>query len=502
MSNQGELKGVWYLTSIVTAICHGRFRNFKSKKTILLNSFFSLTARLSELLAGFVTIILAARFFGVEGFGEFAFIRAVCFILAPVITFGVFPILVREISVDRNQSLNFFCAGLVVNLIVGIPLCLILFIVPHFFYEAGIFPKSVFLVAIAAQLFEVMTKTASSVFIAYEKIQFDLINVIISRVLIILLIIAVVWFEMPGICMFYVFAVANLVAFIISVVIVNRLIRSVSHLNLSLIIYLVRQAFPIAIATFMTQGYNNIFVFLLKLLRDSAEVSFFQAPQRLIQPCLMIPRSLFLAYVPTLSRMAMDCHSLTLLSSVNCRILKYIFVFTLPVSLFVTAFAEQFIILAFGLDFVRATVALKILIWSINLLFVNILFDFVLTSMKKQNLLMISNALCLAASSSIGFVLVWRYGYQGACWATLLSYAVLVCSNFYFVSRDLGVIPVHRIVIKPLFASGVFAAILFLGLDEINGVILILICSVIYFTILFLLQAFTDEELGDLKKKL
>ena len=367
------------------------------------------------------------------------------------------------------------------------------------FYESAFFPFSVFNVAITAHLLGVMTKTVNSAFIAYEKNYFDLITTIISSFLIIILVSSIVFFDMTGVFFFYAFALANLMGFIVSIIIKQKFISPIWIINFRLIAYLIKQSFPIAITTFMTQGYNNIFVFFLKLLRDTAEVSLFQAPQRIIQQCHMIPRALLLAYAPTLSRLARDGQSFVALQNATCMILKYIFIFTLPVSLFITTFADQFILLAFGPDFFKAAVPLQILVWAINLLFVNILLDFILTSMRKQNLLTISNGLCLAVSSSIGFVLVFKCGYLGACWATLLSFVVLAVCNFYFVSKHLGLIPVHRIVIKPVLCCMVLGAILFEYSDKINIIIVIVLSLTIYTGLLFLFRTFTCEELNFLR---
>lgn len=466
-------------------------------RRVTTNTIFSLLARGTELAAGLITVILAARYLGVEAFGEFAFIRAIVFVLAPLINFGVLRILIRDISVEKSKTSDFVCSGLVLNLLIGISLSIIATIVSYIFYESAFFPIFVFTIAIIGQLLRVMTKTVSSVFIAYEKISFDLIATIISRSLIVIFFIIIVYFNMHGIGFFYALAIAEAVAFIVSIIIMQlKFIHPVWSFNCKLIAYLIKQSFPVAVATFMTQSYNNIFVFFLKLLKDTVEVSLFQAPQRIIQQCLMIPRSFFFAYVPTLSRMAREGQSLTALQDAYCRILKYIFILTLPASLFVTAFADQLILLAFGPDFSKAAVPLQILIWAINLLFINILLDFILTSMRKQNLLTVSNGLCLAVSSSLGFILVQKYGYFGACWATLLSYVILVVCNFYFVSKHLGLIPVHRIAVKPILCCSVLGAILFGYSDRINMIILILTGLLIYTALLFFMKTFTKEELS------
>ncbi|MDL1967665.1 MAG: flippase [Deltaproteobacteria bacterium] len=471
-----------------------------NSRRLVKNTIFSLLARGAELGAGFITIILAARYLGIEIFGEYAFIRAIVFMLAPMINFGIERILIRDISIRKSRASVLVCSGLALNLSVGISLCIIAIIVSHIFRETAFFPISVFAIAIIAQMLQVMTKTISSVYVAYEKIYFDLIATIISRSLIIILFIIIAYCDMNGKYFFHAFAFANATAFIFSIIILEmKFIRPVWSINSGLIAYLIKQSFPIAVAVFMIQGYNNIFVFFLKLLRDTIEVSLFQAPQRIIQQCLVLPRSFLFAYVPTLSRMAQEGQSLSTLRDTYRRMVKYIFIFTLPASVFVTAFADEFVFLAFGSDFSKAAAPLKILIWAINLLFINMLLDFILTSMRKQNILIVSNGLCLAVSSALGFIFVQKYGYFGACWATLLSYVILVITNFYFVSKHLGLIPVHLIVLKPILCCSVLGAILLEYSDNIHMVILIITGLLIYTVLLFLMRTFTHEELSFLK---
>ncbi len=467
---------------------------------VVKNTIFSLLARGTELGAGFITIILAARYLGIEAFGEYAFIRAMAFVITPLINFGTERILIRDISVDKSQASFLVCSGLVLNLSIGIFVCIIALIASRIFYESQFFPGSTIIVAIIAQMLQVMTKTIGAVFVAREKIVFDLMATIISRSLIILFFILVACFNMQGRFFFHAFAFANGAGFIFSVIMLKiKFAGSLWAISFSLTGYVIRQSFPLALATFMIQGYDNIFVFYIRLLRDIVEVSIYQAPQRIIQQCLMVPRSFFFAYIPTLSRMAKKGQPILTLLNTYHTIFKYIVIFTLPVSVFATVFADRFIFIFFGPEFADAAYCLQILIWAINLLFINMLMDFLMTSMRKQNFLIVSNALCLTTSSTIGYVLVQEFGYFGACWATLLSYVVLIACNFYFVSKYLGLIPVHRIAIKPVLCCMALAGFLFEYSDNINIITLIILGSIIYIGLLFLFKTFTHKELNSLK---
>lgn len=463
---------------------------------IAANTFFSFIARATELGAGLTTIILAARYLGIYQFGEYAFIRAIVIVAGPIISFGMPRILIRDISINKGCTENLVISGLILNIILGlIAYSLVAMGVISFFNQSEISLQAIS-IAVFAQIFQIMFSTVCSVFIAYEKILFDMIVIFVSRSLILIFFLAVIVFDLGLISFFYAFALANSIAFIVSFIILYSKCTPIRWcMDIKSMTYLLKEAYPIALAVFMLQGYNNIFIFILKILRDASEISFFQVPQRLIQQTLMIPRSFFLAYVPTLSRMANNNDMTNNLRSTYETILKYILIFMFPICMFLSSFAENLVVLILGEEFINATQSFQILVWVIIILFVNLLLDILLTSIKKQVALIVSSAICLAVSCSLGIILIGKYGYIGACWSMIISDAILTIVNFYFVSKHLGLIPVHRIIIKPLLCCSVLGAFLFEYSGHYHLITLIITGLSMYTALLFLMRSFSREEL-------
>ena len=467
---------------------------------IVKSTFFSLVARFTELGAGLATIVLAARYLGVDQFGEYAFIRAIVIVLGPLISFALPRIMIRDISINKECAANLVTSGLFLNMVLGIIVCCIATIVTVLFFGASDVSLQAINIAVLANIFQAMLSTVCAVFVAYEKMLFDMIASFISRSLTIIFFLAVTFFDLGLISFFYALALANSIAFVSVLVILRfKFVRIRPCIDSKAVTYIVKEAYPITLAMFMTQGRNNIFVFFLKLYREAAEISLFQAPQRLIQQFLIVPRAFLLAYIPIISRMASDEKKILNLRNAYEILLKYIFIITFLLCIYMSSFATDVVTIVLGSEFAEAADSLLILIWAIVLLFINLLLDNILTSLKKQNVLTISSGLSLAGSCLMGFVLVRKYGYIGASWAFIASYAILVIVNFYYVTKYIGMIKIHSIIFRPLICSSCLWAALIHFSDTINGVVLIAIGPLFYFCLLYMFKTFTQQEIEMLR---
>jgi len=74
--------------------------------------------------------------------------------------------------------------------------------------------------------------------------------------------------------------------------------------NIKTILSLFKESWSLSASNLLTQGYMYINVFLLKAFSTPSQISFFQIPQRIIEPLKMLPRSVMMAVAPTFSILA------------------------------------------------------------------------------------------------------------------------------------------------------------------------------------------------------
>lgn len=460
------------------------------------NSLLALVARIVELLTGMLTVIIAARYLGVEDFGLYAFIRAIGLFMAPFIIFGSLRILMRDIAEDNTRAMSFVITGLVLNILAGIIAMVIAAGVAFGFHLTSQTALIALALSLLSQIFLAMIKTVSTVFIAFERIIYDCIVSILSRVLVITFFLGVILFDGGLVGFFISLVLANGLGLLTACTVLSlKFVRFQAKIDLQLVRYLVIESFPVAISGFLAQGYTYINVFLLKLFRSLVELSLFQAPQRMIAPMLLLPRSFLLAFVPTLVRMANREDAYSSLYTAYQKIMKYILILSLPVCIYGTVYASDIILVMFGQEFADASVALQILIWIVAPLFLNNLLDYILSSIKKQRLLMVSNGVCLVSNCGLGIILIRKYGYVGACWTSLFSYVVLLVVNFGFVSRYVGWLSLYQTGFWPFMAGAAMVGSLLIGGAFVHPVILIPGTCILYLGVLYAGNTFSPDEI-------
>ena len=90
---------------------------------------------------------------------------------------------------------------------------------------------------------------------------------------------------------------------------------------------------------------------------------------------------------------------------------------------------------------------LQILSLALVFTFVSFVFLGTLTVIGKQKLYALSIGLCAIVNVVLNLTLIPILSYNGAAIATLFTNIVLFLASFYFVSKYLQVIPVHKIMI-------------------------------------------------------
>jgi O-antigen/teichoic acid export membrane protein len=457
-------------------------------------------ARAAELISGILIVALATRYLGVKDFGVYAFLWALSAVFSPLIAFGCARILIRDISINRQKAPGYLTAGLMVNTVMTLAVFMPTFLIALAFGLRAPDVLVALCIAVVYQAFQVMTKTVTSVFNAYERMHYDLLITVLTRVLSIMFFVAAIAGSLGLVGLFGSLAAAHAAGLCSALAILQKkFFKPRWRAHGRYIGYMLKESFSVALSTFIGQGYRHINVFLLKALQDFAQVSFYQAPQRIIAPLTMFPASFLIAFAPSLARMAHHDSSSRQMTEAYLTILKYILIISLPVCIYVTIYAGELVRLLFGQEFIPAARSFQILIWLLVPLFVNALLNFVLISIRKQKVMAVGNGVALVLNVVLGIPLIRYFGHVGASIAYLGSSVGLICVGFYFLRTYLGPVPIHRVVWKPVCAGALlFICMHLLGPAVSMGAVTAGAC-VAYPGMLAALRTFTRDEVEILK---
>lgn len=457
------------------------------------NSLLITISRVTEMISSLVITGLLSRYLGLEDFGNYLFIMAIILTTTSFAHMGIPQILVREISQNKPLTANLIQSGLFLTAIILVIVGVVLFPITLFLKFTPLLLVALWL-AFFSEAMVLFSGPFISAFISFEKMEYDAEITIINRLLLLLLLLCVIYLDLGFMFIFATLTIANLLRLLAVISISNRKIIRVSYrLWGTGAKRLFMESLPLGISFILIQLYLHSNLFILKGLKDAKEVALFQGPFSIISKLQILPTILIVAFAPVMARLAIKGAPYVSLRNVYMCINKYLFIFCLPFSLAGVFMAKRITTIILGADFIQASVSFQILIWIINLSFLNIFSDKVLTVIGKQKLLMISSVVSFLANLLLGFFFVTYYGYVGASIAALCSSIILFGLNFYFVSLYVKHTSLF-FVVKPLLAVSV-ATLFLIWFNRLYEIGFMVICFILYCGLLFILRAYSKDEL-------
>jgi O-antigen/teichoic acid export membrane protein len=173
----------------------------------------------------------------------------------------------------------------------------------------------------------------------------------------------------------------------------------------------------------------------------------------------------------------------------------------LPITIGTILIADKIILLIYGVEFAGSITALQIIIWALVFTSINIVLFNLLVSINQQKLSTVTLTLGALLNVALNFVLIPMLSYNGAAIATVMTKAIVFGANFYFVSKYLQILSLHKLLVKPLISVSVMGAFVYY-FDDFNIFLLIFIAILIYSVSLLILRAFSEEDIDIIKRAL
>lgn len=471
--------------------------------TIVKGSAIISAGRIMEFLTAFASMIIVARFLGVEKYGLFCFIRSIGLITIPLLAWGSVEVLIRDISIRKDASHSLISNALVIH--VGLMVLLLLTAVVVFQFHSDISREIQICIYLVLfwQCFMVIQQTFLSVFMASELFfHTAVINIFTKTGLLVMF----GFVAMTDLRMIFLFQGAVLTYGLGATGAYLLLRRKGFHClgrpTMKQIAYLLKECTVLCISQIIITGYTQINVFILKAFKLTDLIAFYQVPQRIAEPLQILPRSIMLAMMPTLSVSWQSKDKALLLNGFH-KLIKFNLAATLPICIFVVYTAKWFIILFLGHQFSGATLPLQIFIWMIVPFSINAVQRAFLTTSRHQHVLFAGNTLCLMLNAGAGLLLIPRYGAVGASVSMVIGMTALMFVNAYYVQKFFGPLRINPKQAVSLSISCLMmvwiSQISTAWIPEIVGSFL---AGIIYSILLFVTKFFTLNEITLLKAAL
>ncbi len=466
----------------------------KAIHTIAKNTTYLLISTLINYSIGFFTLILTARYLGVEGFGILSLAFAITSIFGIFIDFGLGTLTVREVARDKSLSNKYLTNVVAIKLLLSL---LIFFLIASVTTLIG-YPQNevnvIYLITIS-MIIGTFNGTFTSIFIAHEKVEYQSFSTLINGILIFIGVLIVIHLKLDIISFASIYIICNTAALLYCIIIYAwKFFWPKFEINLNFWKALLKESWPFAITNVFATIYYYIDSVLLSILVNTEVVGWYNAAYRLILVLLFIPVILNTVLFPIMSKRYIE--SKDSLNLIYQKYFKYMMVIAIPIGIGTTVLANKIIILIYGTNYANSVIALQILVWSSVIIFMTSAFSRLLEASNNQLVLTKIAALCAVLNVILNIIFIPKFSYIAASIITVITelFALILC---FITVSSIGYNLSHNILnnfIKIILTS-ILLGIILIVLKDINLIFSVIIAILIYFAVLYAVGVFQDDDI-------
>jgi O-antigen/teichoic acid export membrane protein len=263
---------------------------------------------------------------------------------------------------------------------------------------------------------------------------------------------------------------------------------------------MVRESAPLMLNHLLATMFFKIDVPILQALKGDVQVGWYSTAYKWLDALNIIPAYTTFAVFPVISRQAAGSTEAMRRSVIlTLKGLAAVAVFT---AVLFTFLAEPLSYLLGGAQYLpHAAIALRIMIWSIPIGWMNSLINYVLVALGRQRYQTKAFLIALGFNALSNLLAIPLFGYVAAAVITILSEIVEGLAFYYDLRRRMGPLPWGEILGRPLLA-GVVMGGLMAALWRTTPVLALPLGALGYGLAWWMLQPFTPEESARIREML
>lgn len=504
-------------------------------RTVAKNSLVPMALSLVNKAIDFAFAMLYVRLLGPEGTGQYAFVVAVYGIFEIISRYGLGTLLTRDVSADKNQSSRYLTNVVALRTmlwLISLPLLgIVIWLYRsvdtlHFlgWYGGELTPignqeVQALIIFAASMLFANWADALSSTFMAFEKMEYPagLANAVaLIKVTLGALVLLLGWgyVGLAGVSL-----VMNLLQVLWLYGLLRRtLFQPQWRWDWPLQRWMMQMSGPLMINHLLATIFWRIDVWILRPLAGETSVGLYSVGLKYLDGLNIIPSVFTMAIFPLMSRYARsEGNNLLRAYILSLRLLVIV---CLPIAMATTFLARDLVYFLGGAQYLHipetfrffgytipylggSDLALRLIIWSIPIGFVNSITQYVLIAVNQQRYLTKAFMIGVVFNIVGNLLVIPGFGYAGAALVTIFSEFSLLFPFYYGIKRHVGTVPWLSIFGGPVVATalmgGATVAMTSLG---INLWLSVGLSVMIYLAALFYTGVFQQEEMAVLEKAL
>lgn len=441
-------------------------------------------------LVSLFVIIYLARYLGTAGFGKYSFVFAYLAFFNIITDLGLQQILVREMARKPSTAPALIGNAYVIRLLLtvfAVGLAIVIITLLRYPDDTTLY----IYIASLTLLFISFSDFYATIFQANLAMEYDVIAKLafkfVSAGLILWIIFSHGTLTQVMIVLVFSEGIKTLLSYLFS----RKFVRPRFSIDFGLWRYLLKECLPLALTSVIIILYFQIDVIMLSMMKGDDAVGIYSAAYRLCDPFSLIPYALMMSLFPLMSTYFKSSEDK--LIRTYALAIRYLLIIVLPIAVGTMFIAGEVVLLVYGVPFANSVTVLQILIWTVVFGVVNSVLTNTLVAITQQKLSAWCMGFCAITNIILNFLLIPVMSYNGAAIATLATVVVFSISAFYFVSKHLQAIPVHKILVKPVIGVLVMGGSMY-HLADLSLFILVPLAAGVYLATLLVLRTFSDED--------
>lgn len=286
---------------------------------------------------------------------------------------------------------------------------------------------------------------------------------------------------------------------LISLIVSSRHYSPLFRLSRDRIYAFFKGAAPIGLTAILATIYYKSDYVILQYFKGDGQVGLYNAAYAVINALIFLPTTVSITFLPRLTFLKENDPEK--MAVIYRYIFKYLLFMGFGLGFGTIAVSRDLIAAIYPDDFITAYLALNILIWALALIFINSLQGNMLVALGRQKLLPYITGSAAVVNIALNFLVIPRYGMQGAAFTTVAAEIVAGGSCLYILRKNNAARHIMPVAAKTLIAG--IGMYLFLGpLQGLTLFVRIPAGVIIYFIILVILRGLTKTDLGPIREML
>ncbi len=402
-------------------------------KRIVNNTIVQIIGKTANVLIGVLAISYLTRYLSPSGFGQYTTVLTFLQIFAIFLDFGLYIVLLREISSAQDDRDFVFSNVVTLRIILGIVFFIIVPAVALFFPYPLIVKWGIALTSLAFFL-NSMIQVYSAIFQKEMQMQKVVLAEALGKVIFLGFILFAIYLRANLLIILMANNLNSIVFFIILAFFIKKYVHYRWTIDLKYWRKFLSLSWPIALTTILNLIYFKADTLILSIFHSAQDVGFYGAPYKILEVITTLPH-LILGLVLAVFTLYWTRNDLENLNQSLQKIFDLFIVLTLLMLVIFINEARGIINFIAGREYTISVNILRILIWPTALIFFSSLFNYGIIAISKQKQT-IRYFLITAVTALIGYLIfIPLFSYYGAAYMTLGAELLITIFSYFLLKK-------------------------------------------------------------------